>query len=181
VEKLAALYTPHATVRTGPAATIDEFINRSKDNAIVHVAVHAVIDPRVPAHSSLYFSPSALNAAQLLKRLKPGRTRLVVLGACSSAGGLPVGPVGVGPFVRPLVANGVPAVIGSLWDVDDATAEQLLVSFHQHYRKGDDAAVAMQQAQIELLRNDSRGLRSVLAWAPFQVIGHGASPFPASR
>jgi len=77
--------------------------------------------------------------------------------------------------------NGVPAVIGTLWDVNDATAEPLLVSFHQHYREGDDAAVALQKAQIELLRRDSSGLQSVLAWAPFQVIGHSSSPFAATR
>jgi hypothetical protein len=41
--------------------------------------------------------------------------------------------------------------------------------------------MAMQLAQIELLNKNVDGLRSVLAWAPYQVIGHGSSPFAAPR
>ena len=102
-----------------------------------------------------------------------------MLSTCSSAGGLPVGAEGVAPFVRPLIGAGVPAVVGTLWNVEDATAEELLVSFHRHYREGNDAAVALQHAQIGLLTktNNNPGLTPVFAWAPFQVIGHGSSPF----
>ena len=102
-----------------------------------------------------------------------------MLSACSSAGGLPIGPEGLAPLVRPLIAAGVPAVIGSLWDVNDATAETLLVSFHRHYRRGFDAAAAMQAAQIEMIRNTKKpGLQRPLAWASFQVIGYSSSPYP---
>ena len=181
VKQLEPIYAPHAIVRIGSQATIDDFLKQAADNAIVHVAAHAIVDPETPSRSSLLFASGELDAAQLLARLNPGRTRLVVLAACSSARGLPIGPEGVGPLVRPLIAKGVPAVIGSLWDVNDATAEPLLVSFHQHYRKGSDAAEAMQLAQLDLLRNPNSGLQSVLAWAPFQVIGHGSSPFAPSR
>jgi len=181
VKRIAQSYAPYATVRTGAEATADDFLQRAGDNAIVHIAAHAVIDPLNPPHSSLLFATGDLDAATLLDRLKRGRTRLVVLGACSSAGGLPVGPEGVGPLVRPLIARGVPAVVGALWDVNDATAEQLLVSFHQHYREGNDAATAMQLAQLDLLGNENDVLQSVLAWAPFQVIGYGSSPFAAPR
>jgi CHAT domain-containing protein len=81
-----------------------------------------------------------------------------------------------------LIGAGVPAVVGTLWNVEDATAEDVLVSFHSHYREGSDAAVALQRAQVDLLRNknNNAGLRSVLAWAPFQVIGHASSPFEAA-
>ena len=181
VQEIARQYAPHATVRTGTEATVDDFLARAGESAIVHIGAHAVIDARWPPHSRLLFASGELDAAQLLARFKSIRTRLVVLGACSSAGGLPVGPQGVAPLVRPLIARGVPAVVGTLWDVEDATAKELLVSFHQHYRKGNDAAVAMQQAQIELLRNPNEKLRSVLAWAPYQVIGYASSPFPAPR
>ena len=51
------------------------------------------------------------------------------------------------------------------------------MSFHRHYRTGSDAAIALQSAQLDLLRKMRHDLRSVLTWAPFQVIGHGSSPF----
>jgi len=181
VQKIAKQYEPNAVVRIGAAATADEFLARAGQSAIVHFGGHAIVDTGAPSRSKLVFASSELDATQLLARFKPVRTRLVVLGACSSAGGLPLGPEGVAPLVRPLIARGVPAVIGTLWDVDDATAEELLVSFHQHYRKGNDAATAMRLAQLELLGNNNDVLRSVLAWAPYQVIGQGSSPFPAPR
>jgi CHAT domain-containing protein len=181
VQRIAKTYAPNAIVRTGAEATAEDFIARAGQSAIVHVGAHAIVDTHAPSHSKLIFASSELDASQLLARFKPVRTRLVVLGACSSAGGLPLGPEGVAPLVRPLIARGVPAVVGTLWDVEDATAKELLVSFHQHYQEGNDAAVAMRLAQIELLNSNNDGLRSVLAWAPYQVIGYGSSPFPAPR
>ncbi|HWW61540.1 MAG TPA: CHAT domain-containing protein, partial [Thermoanaerobaculia bacterium] len=75
----------------------------------------------------------------------------------------------------------VPAVIGSLWNLEDATAGHLLVSFHRHYRQGDDAAVALQRAQIDAINDKDPDVRSVLAWSPFEVIGHASSPFAPAR
>ena len=185
VERIRTFY-PHAEVRTENAATVPELLRLAPASDVVHIAAHAIVNPEEPFHSLLLLAPSpndsgAVNAQQLLTRLKLHNTRLVVLSACSSAGGLPVGPEGVAPLVRPLIALGVPAVIGSLWDVEDATAEELLVSFHRHFRQGSDAAAALQAAQLDLLRNNNPGLRSVLAWAPFQVIGQTSSPFGPAR
>ena len=82
---------------------------------------------------------------------------------------------------RDLSVTGVPAVVGSLWDVEDATAKELLVSFHRLYgQKGLDAAAAMQAAQLEMLRrNTKRGDRPVWVWAPFEVIGYASVLFRA--
>jgi CHAT domain-containing protein len=184
--EIHSLYAPYADMLTDAAATVPAFLERAAQHDIVHIAGHAIVNPRRPSHSLLLLAPSpnrsgAIDAQELLTRLKLDRTRLVILSTCSSAGGLPVGPEGVAPLVRPLLAAGVPAVIGSLWDVDDATTEELMVSFHRHYEEGSDAAEAMRAAQLGLLSktNHNPGLRSVLAWAPFQVIGHASSPFAA--
>lgn len=182
VQKIRELYAPNAELRIGDDATVPDFLLRAREHTIVHIAAHAIANPQSPAHSMLILARSGqdggvLEAKDLLTKLELDHTRLVVLSTCSSADGLPVGPEGVAPLVRPLIAAGVPAVIGSLWDVEDATAEELLVSFHRHYRRGSDAAVALRAAQLDLLRNTNPGLSSVLAWAPFQVIGHASSPF----
>jgi CHAT domain-containing protein/tetratricopeptide (TPR) repeat protein len=177
-------YSPDADILLAEQATAPAFFLRAADHEIVHIAAHAIVNEQAPSRSMLLFAPSpghagAIDAEELLRGLKLHRTRLVILSTCSSAGGLSVGPEGVAPLVRPLLAAGVPAVIGSLWEVDDATTEELMVSFHRHYSTGSDAAVAMRKAQLGLLDKTSKdtGLRSVLAWAPFQVIGHASSPF----
>jgi len=183
-EKISALYGPRVQMLLDRDATIPRFLEQARISAIIHVAAHSIVNEQAPSRSYILLAPAPnepgpLDAQALLTRLSLDHTRLVVLSTCSSAGGLPIGAEGVAPFVRPLIGAGVPAVIGTLWNVEDATAEDLLVSFHRHYREGNDAAVALQLAQIGLLSktNNNPGLRPVFAWAPFQVIGHASSPF----
>jgi len=183
-ERIYEMYSPHAQMRLEREATIPQFLSLAKSSAIIHVAAHTIVNAQAPSQSFILLAPAAdqpgpLDAQALVTMPGLDHVRLVVLSTCSSAGGVPVGAEGVAPLVRPLIGAGVPAVVGTLWNVEDATAEELLVSFHRHYRQGSDAALAMQQAQLELLRNKNNnpGLRSVFAWAPFQVIGHSSSPF----
>lgn len=174
---------PDADVRKESQATVAEVLRLAPAADILHFACHAIAYPRAPWQSELRLAPSSddsgdLTAQRLVTQLTLPHTRLVALSSCTSAGGYPVGPQGVGPLVRPFIASGVPGVVGSLWDVEDATAEELLVSFHQAYRQGSDAAAALRQAQLEALRKDRH---NVLAWAAFEVIGHASSPFPPAQ
>lgn len=185
VGEIASAYGSAAETLLKEEATVEEFLARARTKTVVHFAGHAIVNQTVPARSMLLMArskedPGALYAGDLLRRLQLDRTRLVVLAACSSAGGLPIRAEGVGPLVRPLIAARVPAVIGSLWPVSDATATHLFVSFHQRFGEGRDAAAAMQAAQRGLIRSDDR--KSVFAWAPYQVIGYTDSPFgPAQK
>jgi CHAT domain-containing protein len=182
VEKINDLYVPHAAMRVGAEATVPVLLDLAPKSTIIHIAAHALANAHVPSLSLLLLAPSAhqrgeLDAKALLSQLRVPKTRLMVLSACSSGGGLPIGPEGVAPLVRPLLAAGVPAVLGTLWDINDATSADLLVAFHQHYRQGSDAAVALQQAQLQLLRDNDKLHQSPLTWAPFQVFGHASSPY----
>jgi CHAT domain-containing protein len=186
VTDIADMYASHTEVLLDTQATVPRFLGEARKSDVIHVAGHAIANAEAPFRSLLLLAPSpgdpgALDAETLVRKLQLDRTRLVVLSACSSAGGLPIGPEGVAPLVRPLIGAGVPAVVGSLWDIDDATASTLLVSFHRRYRQGSDAAVAMQNAQLDLLRTKKPGLASVLVWAPFEVIGYASSPFGATQ
>lgn len=178
VARIHKAYGARAVIRTGKEATVPEFLRLARGKTVVHFAGHSVADPEVPSRSHLLLAPSGshrgvLNAQELLTQSTFEQTQLVILSSCSSAGGSTVGPEGMAPLVRPLMAAGVPAVIGSLWAVDDATAEELLVSFHRHFLQGRDTAAAMQAAQVQLLTQH----KPALAWGSFQVIGQSSSPF----
>jgi CHAT domain-containing protein len=181
---IAAIYGAEPVI--GAAATVPAFLQGAAPADIVQFAGHAVVNSVTPSASYLLMARSdghsgVLTAGELLDGLTLDRTRLVVLSACSSAGGRGVGAAGVAPLVRPILTAGVPAVIGSLWNVNDATTRELLVSFHQHFRQRKDAAVALRGAQLALLGNRNRSLQAGLAWAPFQVIGHASSPFAPAQ
>jgi CHAT domain-containing protein len=183
VEELSRVYSAGATTLIGPAATVQRFLPEARNAAVIHFAGHALATPQDPWQSRLLFAPGPQNesgelTAQALMQQLPNlaHTRLVVLGACSTAGGSSVGPQGLAPLVRPFIAANVPAVVGTLWDVKDASAKDLLVSFHCHYRHGDDVAVALRQAQLERLRKNDPASK----WAAFQVVGYAASPYARS-
>lgn len=182
VEELARDYYNGAEVLTDAAATVPRFLAQAKNATIIHFAGHGIANPQSPWLSRLLLAAQKnesgeLTAERLMQELSElARTRLVVLGGCSTAGGHPVGPQGLSSLVRPLIAANVPAVVGTLWDVKDATTKQLLVSLHCHYRHGDDVAVALRNAQLEMLRKQERPMR----WAPFQVVGYAASPYARS-
>jgi CHAT domain-containing protein len=178
VEQIRELY-PRSEVLIGEAATPQQLFRLAGGNALIHIAAHAIVNGDAPSQSFLLLN-GVLNAEALMRELHTDKTRLVVLGACSSAGGLPVGAEGIAPLVRPFIGSNVPGVIGALWDIDDATAAALLVSFHRHYRRGEGAAEALREAQLELLRGNNPGLKSGLSWAPFQVIGYASSPFASA-
>jgi CHAT domain-containing protein len=180
IEEVRGLYGPNAQTRVGDEATIAAFLRANQ--AIVQLSGHAVVNARAPHHSMLLLANTpedrgVLEAQRWIRDARLDRTRLVILSTCSSVGGTPVGPEGIGPLVRPVITAGVPAVIGTLWNVNDATAKELLVSFHRHFKNGSDAAVALRAAQQELLGSGSRDLQRALTWAPYQVIGHATSPF----
>jgi CHAT domain-containing protein len=180
-ESAGKFYEPHATVLVDVQATVPAFLEQSRDSDIVHIAGHAIANPHAPFGTLLLMAPSANNTGllyeeELLTKLRLENTRLVVLAACSSAGGMPVGPEGLAPLVRPIIAAGVPGVIGSLWTINDAASERLLVEFHRYYRDGRDAASALQLAQIHFL-NEQNPAIPVFAWSAFQVVGQASSPF----
>lgn len=186
VERIRQLYTPVADVRTGADATVPDFLERARRSAVVHLAGHAIANPDVPSHSLLLLAPAPaqqqngiLDAKDLLTNLHVQRTRLFVLSACSSAGGVAIGPEGLAPLVRPLIAAGVPGVIGTLSSIQDDSSEELMVRFHHYYREGEDAAAALRDAQIESIHDHRAAVNSSLAWAPFQVVGFASSPFPS--
>ncbi|HYC90984.1 MAG TPA: CHAT domain-containing protein, partial [Thermoanaerobaculia bacterium] len=173
VDELRRWY-PQAEVLSGAEATVPQFLAAARGATIIHFAGHALPVPRRPWESQLLLASGELTAEKLMRELSVlERTRLVVLGACSTAGGQPVGPEGLAPLVRPLIAANIPAVVGTLWDVGDATAQQLLVSLHCHYRRGDDVAVALRAAQLKRLQNDD----PAMWWAPYQVVGYAGSPY----
>jgi CHAT domain-containing protein len=185
VEQIEEIYkhAPAATTLTGPDATLAKLIELGPSRTIIHIAAHSLANGTNPSRSVLVLArsdkgPSTVDAMELLKVLQLPKTRLVVLSVCSSGGGVPIGPEGIAPLVRPLLGAGVPGIVGTLWNISDATAGEVTVSMHRHYREGSDAAVALQQAQLDLIKDKDPKKSSPLVWAPFEVIGHSSSPYP---
>lgn len=172
---VAQLYAS-AVLLTGGTATRAHFLAEIRRASVIHFAGHAVADGRFPARSFLLLAegdepdregkvmPADIAALDLR------HTRLAVLSACRTAWGASDRGEGVMSLARPFLVAGVPQVVASLWDVDDAVTRRVLTAFHRRLGAGETVLDALRGAQLQMLegaadRNASR------SWAAFVVIG----------
>jgi len=165
-----------AVVLTGNKATKRAFLRNAGRFDIVHFAGHALANDRYPMLSRLLLAressddPGVLFAHEILEA-DLSRTSLVVLAACGTA----VGPIKKGEgaigLARPFLARGVPAVVATLWDVDDRASRLLFQTFYQALHAGESPTRALRAAQLDLFRRQDPELHSARAWAAFTAIG----------
>jgi CHAT domain-containing protein len=161
----------HAVTLLGSQATRRRVLDLLTRVDIVHLAGHAIGNERVPQMSQLLLAPEpgvdnvgALYEYELAR--VPLAARVVMLAACKTASGRARPGEGATSFARALLGDGVGAVVGTLWDVDDDAARALSVRFHTHLQRTKDPARALGDAQRELLHH-----HGVLSWAGFVAYG----------
>ena len=79
------------------------------------------------------------------------RTRLVVLAACTTAGGAIRRGEGILSLARPFLAAGVPSVVATLWDIDDHASVAFFADFHARLAAGGQPARALRAAQLSAI------------------------------
>lgn len=133
---------------------------------ILHFSGHASYDTTTPGLSALYFEKGAIAANDLAQMSFP-RTRLIVLGACETARNLRRN-VAVPNVAAAFVIAGVPAVVGTLWDVDDRAASAFFRLFYAELSRGGLVTDALRRAQLTMKQQSTPGARD---WAAFELLG----------
>ena len=96
--------------------------------------------------------------------------KLVVLSACQTGSGKMYKGEGVMGLTRAVMYAGTPAVIASLWKVDDIATKELMINFYRNLlEKNLDKTEALRQAKLELLKN--KKYHSPLFWSAFVMYG----------
>lgn len=141
---------------------------------VLHLAAHGVYSTTNPLASAIYLTPGqgddgALTAGEVLT-LNLGRSELVALSACdSNLGELSTGDELVG-LTRAFFTAGTPAVLSSLWQVDDVATSAMMSAFYRAWqRDGLGRAEALRAAQEEL--RQSEDYASPFFWAAFVLNG----------
>ncbi len=172
VEAISPRYSG-AQVLAGGDATRPAFESALAEAGMVHYAGHALFDDARPERSMLVLAGGAsaddggaLTAAEIV-RLDLRRVRLVVLSGCETSRPR-TGSNGFAGLTEGLLAAGVGGVVGSLWRVNDQLTRTLMIEFHDAYRRRDDGAEALRDAQLRLLRSSAAAPH---AWAPFRYVG----------
>ncbi|MBM4046921.1 MAG: CHAT domain-containing protein [Planctomycetes bacterium] len=160
---------PKCEKATRASATETLLRQRVVHAGILHLACHGRFDPESPLRSALLLAPDADNDGQLTAEEIYAlhlSASLVVLSACETGlGSLTWGDDVIG-LTRGLLFAGAPAVVESLWRVDDRATASLMRAFYENIRDLDKAQ-AMQRAQLATMAERPHPF----FWAAFRLTG----------
>jgi hypothetical protein len=173
---IRSLY-PAGDSATGREATRSLFLRTAPQYAVIHFAGHSVAGLMRGEDSFLVFAQepysSSLLYASDISRMTFPATQLVVLATCSSLRGPTRGKEGMPAIARGFLAAGVPAVAGTLWDVEDEESSLLFTTMHEQLAAGASAADALRAAQLLMLHSRNPRLAHPATWAGAQILGGG--------
>jgi tetratricopeptide (TPR) repeat protein len=143
---------------------------------VLHLATHTRLDDQRPWRSSIVVAASdssregRLRASDIAS-LRLG-ARLAVLSGCESAGGHVLSGEGVLGLTGAFAAAGVPAVIATLWPVQDRVTARLMKEVYISLGRGETVAAALRRAQLAM--RDDPDTRHPFYWAGFVLVGDGS-------
>ena len=162
---------PRGEVFTGETATAHQFLTVAPDREVVHFAGHALLSRTEPGLSALVLAAGKGRGGTLtvaeISAMRFRSTRLVVLAACSTMTGRKAAVEGMPTIARAFLVAGVPAVVGTLWDIDDREAAPLMRTFHEEFARGSSPGEALRAAQIRAIR---AGVKPSI-WSAFALTG----------
>jgi CHAT domain-containing protein len=174
----------------GAQATESQVRARAEQLDTLHLAAHGVYNPYNPLFSRIELAPGDGQDGHLevheVYGLDLTGVNLVVLSACNTAlGAQSEGDELVG-LTRAFLYAGAPAVMTTLWPIEDAASAALMEAFYRHLRGGLTNAEALRAAQLEVLGQDK--WRMPYYWAAFGLTGDyrgsgqpGALPQPMAE
>lgn len=168
IETLAQLL-PETAVFFDTEATRENLLNNLADQAIVHLAGHAIYNAQQPLESGMPLKNGRwLRASDLYLRHGVMDGATVVLSGCETGRGRLSGADVLG-LTSAFLYAGASSVVSGLWKVDDSATAALMTHFYQQLTSGFAAADALRAAQ-QTLRNSAE-YAAPFYWAPFTLTG----------
>jgi CHAT domain-containing protein len=138
----------------------------------IHFVAHGIASRLSPLDSAIVLSrdPAETDAFKLYARdiiRHPLRADLVTISACYGAGERSYSGEGLVGLAWAFLRAGAHNVIAGLWEVTDASTEQLMARFYDELDKGARPDAALRAAKLSLLHGSA--FRNPFYWAPFQL------------
>lgn len=166
-DEIAALQVlfPQAQVLLDEQATRQALMRAAPLADLIHLACHGRFRADNPLFSALQLHDGWLtvnDAAQLNLQCN-----LVTLSACETGINAAAPGDELLGLARGFLLAGTPALLMSLWAVDDHATAEFMQHFYTHLQAGVGAAAALRQAQCQLLATQPHPF----FWAPFILFG----------
>ena len=168
INAIAEVFKGSTLLLEGKDATVENVITHLTSASILHFAGHASFDADRPFYSGMILSEGKrLRVVDLLGKQVFMKSRMAVLSSCQTAVidfskipeesiGLPAG----------FLQAGMPAVVSTLWEVNDLSTAMLMIRFYQYLLQENHGAinepmkpsVALQRAQLWLKDLSAQGI-----------------------
>jgi len=153
------------------------FKEKAADYGVIHLAMHGLLNKREQMLSSLAFTEISdstqnnfLQAYEISKMEL--NADLVVLSACETGfGKFEIGN-GIASLARSFMYAGVPALVVSLWQVNDDATSRIMQSFYQNLAEGMPKDKALRQAKLDYMQSVKGIAAHPAFWSPFILIGN---------
>jgi len=170
---VAAMFETTALI--GPNATEAALRDRAPRAGILHVAAHGQLNAAAPLFSRLVLAGDddletardGMLEVREIYGLDLRQTSLVVLSACQTQLGTLSGGDDMVGLNRAFLFAGAPAVVASLWKVDDEATAMMMIAFYDHLKRGLGPAAALRAAQADTRSRYPDPFR----WAAFVLTG----------
>lgn len=165
----------HTVSFNGEEATKENFRKNAQYAGILHLAMHTIIDDEKPLQSKFLFTyennlkSSMLNTYELLTYNL--NAELAVLSGCSTGDGKLQKGEGVMSLSSGFQYAGVPAIVMSLWEVNDRFGSLVIHKFYENLAGGLDKKQALYKAKIEVLNQGNALYAHPYYWAGLTLIG----------
>ncbi len=140
---------------------------------ILHLAAHAENDDQSPWQSSIDLDDGEDRGRWRAHEIagQDLGTRLVVLSSCRSVGGRILSGEGIMGLTAAFFTAGVPTMVASLWQVDDAVTGDFMIQFYSAMAAGQDVAGALTEARQVI--SNRQATAHPYYWAGFVATGEG--------
>ncbi len=165
LETLKGIF-PDAVILKGSRATRDNLIEFAPRARFLHLASHGYFRRDNPMFSFLKLADSQLNFYNLLD-LKLN-AEVVTLSACHTGINTVFPGDELQGLMRGFLYAGAPALIVSLWAVNDRSTAEFMGQLYSAIRAGDEKRAALRAAQLAI----KEAYGHPYYWAPFVLIGN---------
>ena len=153
---------------------------------LLHLAAHGRYVPRAPRFSHIALHPDGdddgrLEVDEIFNSLDLTGVDLVALSACQTALGEQNDGDEIISLARAFIYAGTPAVVSTLWRVNDEATAFLMRRFYEHLISGQSYSEALRTAQQDTLSHpDQPEWSAPYYWAGFTLTGDGGGRWERS-
>lgn len=164
---------------SGKEASKEQFLAISPNFRYLHLATHGKANDQHSDYSYLAFTPSRDSSAdyrlyvQELYNLRLNAD-MVVLSACETGIGELQRGEGIISLARGFSYAGAKSIVTSLWSVNDAASQELMIKFYTYLKHGLAKDAALRQARLDYLEVHTHDEAHPYYWAAFIPIGNMA-------